>query len=227
MIRAAALQTIRGRLGYRDVLLMQLALSSFMGQSKASDAPSEAGVEGDTVDGMAVDPSIESQASAHSEATSSAAPPASTPTQASPDEITDRSALSYVMSVAFPEIDVVVTNDIGGTELPLAAVRVEDVHASTISWHFQNRSVLVAGMHYFGRASSCVHVLSCSLVKPCSRFGPCKCLIVIAVSALRLSAEFYNAERSVWESLIEPWSLRIQQLTVRARSCMQAWLPIL
>lgn len=34
-------------------------------------------------------------------------------------------------------------------------------------------------------------------------------------AALRLSAEFFHAELSVWESLCEPWSLRVQQIQVR------------
>lgn len=33
-------------------------------------------------------------------------------------------------------------------------------------------------------------------------------------TALRLSAEFFHAELSAWESLCEPWSLRVQHIQV-------------
>jgi hypothetical protein len=60
--------------------------------------------------------------------------------------VTDRSALSTLVNITLPEVHVVVTNDIGGTELPLAALCIEDVNVSSLAWHFQNRTVHVACM---------------------------------------------------------------------------------
>lgn len=117
ILRVSALQTIRGRLGYLDVSLMQKALNSFMGQS-GSQAPQPGGP----------------------------APP-SPPAPV----ISDPSALSNVMTIALPEVNVVITNDIGGTELPLAAIRIEDVHLSSLAWHYQNRQVMVAGTPFYYR----------------------------------------------------------------------------
>jgi hypothetical protein len=122
ILRASALQTIRGRLGYLDVSLMQKALNSFMGQSGA-----------------------QSQAQTTPPATAPTTAPTPTPAPATAPPITDPSALSNVMTITLPEVNVVITNDIGGTELPLAAVRIEDVHVSSLAWHYQNRQVMVAG----------------------------------------------------------------------------------
>ena len=162
VMRAAALQTIRGRLGYRDVQLMQHALQEFMGPTPAAPANATASSESAAPGSAAASAEVPDPEDATVNPfsapdgkpvvdiapllpTEAVPPPESSSKEAEGEYTGDRADVSGVTSLAFPEIDVVVTNDIGGTELPLMALRVEDIHVSSLSWHFQKRQVNIAG----------------------------------------------------------------------------------
>jgi hypothetical protein len=142
VMRVSAPHSVHARLGYRDVTVMQKALGSFMGQD-VDDGSGMLSPAPDAAGGAVVGNSGGVQQQSRAPATTTAA--SSVPPATKSASVADSKALSMLMSAAFSSIDVVVTNDVGGIELPLAALRMEHVHASTISWHNPQRMIAVAG----------------------------------------------------------------------------------
>jgi hypothetical protein len=116
-IRLSSLQDVRARLGYRDVALFQRAIGSLMGTTTSAATP-------------AVSPSPTPEP---------LAPVPEAPKYSS-------KLLSTHISCVMPCVEVLVTNDISGMNLPLAAFRTENTSISWLGSHFENRTIVQMGM---------------------------------------------------------------------------------